>query len=149
MSELFAYDTLSIADRTALTALCTEYCWRVDFGHAERIPDLFTDDCTWVGPPGAAVGGTVHGRAQMIDHWKRRAQVPVTTRHLLSNLRFVQDSPKSARGWISLTCYVAYRGEPKPAAPKIVVDYLDAYEKGADGRWRIKERRIEGVFGAL
>jgi len=149
MSDLFAYDTLSVEDRANLTALCMEYAWRVDFGHAETVPELFTDDCTWVAPPGAAVGGTVHGKAQMIDHWKRRAQVAVTTRHLLSNLRFVKDGPNTARGWVSLTCYVAHRDEPKPATPKIVCDYHDTYEKGVDGRWRIRVRRIEGVFGAL
>lgn len=149
MSDLFAYDTLSTEDRSSLTALCMEYCWRVDFGHAERIPELFTEDCVWVAPPGAAVGGTVTGMAQMIDHWRRRAQLRVTTRHLLSNLRYTADGPAGARGWISLTCYVAHEGEPKPASAKIVADYLDTYRKGADGRWRICTRRIETIFGGL
>ena len=39
-----------------------------------------------IASPGAAVGGSVSGMAQMIDHCKRRAQVRVTTRHLLTNL---------------------------------------------------------------
>lgn len=149
MSELFAYQSISAEDRAGLTALCMEYCWRVDFGHAERVPELFTEDCVWVAPPGAAVGGTVSGMTQMIDHWKRRAQVRVTTRHMLSNLRFVAEGPGAARGWVSLTCYVAHEGEPKPAAAKIVADYLDTYRKGADGRWLIQTRRIETIFGAL
>jgi uncharacterized protein (TIGR02246 family) len=149
MSDLLEYQTLSVEDRVGLTALNMEYAWRVDFGHAESVPELFTDDCVWAAPPGAAVGGTVNGRAQMIDHWKRRAQVQVTTRHVISNLRFVLDSPATARGWVSLTCYVAHQGEPKPATAKIVADYLDTYAKGADGRWRIRTRHIETVFGAL
>jgi len=149
MSDPSAYDTLDPADRAALTALCMEYCWRVDFGHAECVPELFTEDCLWVAPPGAAVGGSVSGMAQMIDHWKRRAQVRVTTRHLLTNLRFVMDGADAARGWISLIVYVAHEGEAKTSTPKIVADYLDTYARGADGRWRIRTRHIHTVFGAL
>lgn len=149
MTELSAYETVAPEDRAALTALCMEYCWRVDSGHAERVPELFTEDCLWVAPPGAAVGGTVSGMAQMIDHWRRRAQVRVTTRHMLSNLRFAMEGPDAARGWVSLTCYVAHEGEPKAAAPKIVADYLDTYTRGADGRWRIRTRHIHTIFGAL
>ncbi len=149
MSDEFAYGNVSAEDRASLTALCMEYCWRVDFGHALRVPELFTEDCLWVAPPGAAVGGSVSGMAQMIDHWKRRGQVRVTTRHLLTNLRFAMEGRDGARGWVSLIVYVAHEGEAKTSVPKIVADYLDTYARGADGRWRIRTRHIHTVFGAL
>ena len=144
MNDLFAYDSLSIEDRIALTTLCMEYVWRLDFLHVETVVELFTDDCVWEGPAGKFVG-----KPEMAAYWNRRAKMPIITRHMISNLRFVQDSPTSARGWISFTAYVAPQNEDKPATPKLVAEHIDTYEKGSDGKWRIKTRKVETAFGGL
>jgi hypothetical protein len=33
-----------------------------------------------------------------------------------------------------------------PAIPILVADFVDTYEKGGDGRWRIRERHIHRIF---
>ena len=41
-------------------------------------------------------------------------------------------------------------GEPplSPAIPTLVADFVDAYVRGDDGRWRFKERHIHRIFVA-
>lgn len=151
MSDQFAYHSVSPEDRAALTALNTEYAWLVDFGHAERIPELFTDDCVWEPPPGYP-GKTLTGRGEMIDFWKRRAdpsQFPFVSQRLISNLRFAMDGPTAARGWVSFTEYAARIGEKASATPVLVGNWLDTYAKGADGKWRFRTRKVSITFGGL
>ena len=33
-----------------------------------------------------------------------------------------------------------------PAVPILVADFEDVYERGADGRWRFRERHIDRIF---
>jgi hypothetical protein len=39
-------------------------------------------------------------------------------------------------------------GEPPlaPAIPILVADFDDLYERGTDGRWRLRERHIQRIF---
>ena len=39
-------------------------------------------------------------------------------------------------------------GEPplSPAIPTLVADFVDAYVRGDDGRWRFQERHIHRIF---
>ncbi len=153
MSDLAGYDTLSVEDRVALTTLIMEYAWRADHPHehADSVPELFTDDCVWELPPGHP-SGTIRGRGEIVQYWRGRldpAKFPYVSRRLISNLRFVQDGPGTARGWISFTEYGAKIGGPTPATPVIIGDWLDSYQKGADGKWKIKARKVEIKFGSL
>jgi|SRR5271155_5677514 len=147
MNDLFAYDALSIEDRIGLTALCMEYCWRIDFGHAQMVTALFTDDCVWERVASDSVGGKFVGKAQLAEYWNRRAGMTVLTRHMISNLRFLKSTETSARGWVTFATYVAEQGEVRSPTPKRVAQSIDTYEKSHDGRWRFKTRTLEITFG--
>jgi hypothetical protein len=148
MNDLFAYDTLSVEDRIALTALCMEYCWRIDFGHHQMVTELFTDDCVWERIAVDSVGGKFVGKAQMAEYWGRRARMSVVTRHMISNLRFLKDTATSARGWVTFATYVAEEGEIRSTTATRIAQSIDTYEKGGDGKWRFKTRKLEITFGA-
>ena len=57
-------------------------------------------------------------------------------------------SPR-ARGTSVCMTFGQY-GEPplSPAIPTLVADFVDAYVRGADGKWRFKERHIHRIFVA-
>jgi hypothetical protein len=153
MNDLGGYDSLTAEDRLALMALNTEYAWRADHPHehGDKVPELFTDDAEWVLPAGHP-SGTVRGRAAMVEYWKGRLDpvgFPYVARRLISNMRFVLDGPGRARGWISFTEYGAKLDAPKPATPVIIGDWVDAYIKGADSKWRIQSRKVDIKFGGL
>ena len=40
----FNFEDVTPEERHALTALCTEYVWRIDNGYAAAVPALFTAD---------------------------------------------------------------------------------------------------------
>jgi hypothetical protein len=40
----FDFEDVTAEERHALTALCTEYVWRIDNGYAAAVPALFTAD---------------------------------------------------------------------------------------------------------
>lgn len=133
----FDYRSVTTETRLALTALCTEYVWRIDNGHARTIPDLFTDDGEWIGP-----WGTMAGRAALDTAWTERAARTVRTRHMLTNLRFTQPSADRATGQVGQIVFVADGDDPMPTAPSILAENLDDYARGPDGVWRIRSRRI-------
>jgi hypothetical protein len=146
MSELAAYDSLTPEVRTALTALCTEHCWLKDHLQAELIPALYTEDGRYETPLGGPNGTVIEGRSALTELWGTRTK-SFLTRTLLANMRFVQDSPTSVRGWISFSEFAAHMNEMKVALPMMVGEWVDTYEKGADSRWKIKSRKVEIRFG--
>lgn len=123
--------------RAELTALCTEYVWRVDNGHAAHIPDLFTAEGVWIGP-----WGTMRGQTELDAAWKKRAQWTVRTRHLLTNLRFSAPSPDRAEGHISQIVFAADGDAPWPTDPSVIAENIDSYARDADGVWRFASRRV-------
>ena len=133
----FDYLGVSPELRAQLTALCTEYVWRLDNGHAARVTELFTDDGVWEGPWGA-----MRGRAELQTAWNARAQRGVRTRHMLTNLRFLRNGADRASGQISQIVFVAEGDAPFPADPNIIAENIDEYRRGSDGIWRFESRRI-------
>lgn len=149
MPELEAYDALAAADRSALTALCTEYMWLKDNFRAERVPDLFTEDCVWI--PSQRTPNTrseVRGRSALVKVWSNRTR-EILTRTLISNLRFVKEGPDSAQGWVHFTEYAAHLDEIKTPVPIVIGDWFDTYRRCADGKWRIRSKRTEVAFGGF
>lgn len=138
----FDYLAVDPALRAALTALCTEYVWRVDNGHAARVPELFTEDGAWTGP-----WGTLRGRAELDKAWTERARRTVRTRHMLTNLRFTRHGPDRASGQISQIVFAADGDAPFPVAPSIIAENIDLYAQGADGIWRLASRQIDILAG--
>ncbi|MGO9931081.1 MAG: nuclear transport factor 2 family protein [Steroidobacteraceae bacterium] len=148
MSDLDDYDSLGAEDRAALTALCTEYCWRKDNFQAEKVADLFTDDGVWGLPPGHPSGTEVRGRKALVDAWTKRPKYCVS-RTLISNLRFLPDGPDAARGWVTFCEFAAHRDDFRPANVLMVGDWVDTYRKGADGKWQFTSRNINILFGGM
>jgi ketosteroid isomerase-like protein len=149
MSDIGDRNSVDVDDYVALTVLCTEYCWLRDFSQVEQIPELFTEDCVWVPPPGLGYApAPLHGRKALADALARR-NTEYVTRTLISNSRFVKDGPNTARGWVNYTIYAAHRDEVKVPVPQMVGDWICTFEKGADGRWRFKTKKTEISFGGL
>ena len=142
----FDYRSVSLEDRVALEALCVEYLWRVDHGRADQIPELFTDDGVFDSP---SVKSIVRGREALVAAWNERVKRSIRTMHQLASCRFSMDGPNRARGTIGFTLF-AYDGEGTgPSEPKLVAEHQDEYERGADGRWRIRHRRVVSHFGSV
>lgn len=138
----FDYLSVDPALRAELTALCTEYVWRVDNGHAATVPELFTENAEWLGP-----WGTMRGHAELQKAWDTRAQRTVRTRHMLTNLRFIRQGPDHAQGQISQIVFAADGDDPFPTQPTLIAESHDSFARGPDGVWRFASRRIDLLAG--
>lgn len=149
MSDIGEYDSVSADDHAALAALCTEYCWLRDFGQVEKIPLLYTEDCEWIPPAGLGYAPSpITGREALANALSKR-NAEYVTRTLISNLRFVKDGDRTARGWVNFTIYAAHRDEVKVPVPQMVGDWICTFHKGGDGRWRFARKKTEIAFGGL
>lgn len=77
----FDFEDVTPEERHALTALCTEYVWRIDNGYAAAVPALFTADGSMELP-----WGTPRGAAELKAAWEERARRAIRTRHMISHL---------------------------------------------------------------
>lgn len=131
--------------RVALEDLNTAFCYHLDHNDPEGLLELFTDDVYYT--HGSRVS---RGKAELAPVFRgRSAQQVRTSRHLYSGLRIEIDGPTRARGTSVCMTFGQY-GEPplSPAIPTLVADFVDAYERGEDGKWRFKERHIHRIFVA-
>ena len=90
------------------------------------------------------------GRSEIAKVFTRRSEGgPRTARHLYSGLQLQIHSANSASG-TSVCMTFACNGEAPivPATPYLVADFIDQYERGSDGIWRISARHIERIFVA-
>jgi ketosteroid isomerase-like protein len=127
----FDFEDVTPEERHALTALCTEYVWRIDNGYAAAVP--------W---------GTPRGAAELKAAWEERARRAIRTRHMISHLRFSRLGADEIAGEVSLTLYHADAEGPAPATPAVVGEHIDVYRRGDDGRWRIHSRRFSPAFSS-
>jgi hypothetical protein len=139
----FDFEDVTPEERHALTALCTEYVWRIDNGYAAAVPALFTVDGSMELP-----WGTPSGAAELKVAWEERAGRAIRTRHMLSHLRFSRLGADEIAGEVSLTLYHADAEGPAPATPAAVGEHIDVYRRGDDGRWRIQSRRFCPAFSS-
>lgn len=137
-------DQTTPTPRDLIDALVSEIAWAIDHGRADLVPDLFTETGAFISPL-----ATLTGRDELVAGFGARARQTHVTRHVHSNLRLVADGPERVRGTTILTVYRADGPEPGPARPALVADCDDVYERGADGRWRVAERRIAPTFLSL
>lgn len=134
-----------LAIRVALEDLNTAFCYHLDHNEPEALLELFTDDVYYT--HGSRVS---RGKAELAPVFLKRSAAQVrTSRHLYSGLKLEIESATRARGTSVCMTFGQY-GEPplSPAIPTLVADFVDVYERGADGRWRIKERHIHRIFVA-
>jgi hypothetical protein len=131
--------------RLALEDLNTAFCHHLDHDDVDALLDLFVDDVYYT--HGSRVS---RGKAELEEVFRSRsATQPRTARHLYSGLKLHIESATAARGTSVCMTFGAY-GEPplSPAIPTLVADFVDAYVRSADGRWRFKERHIHRIFVA-
>lgn len=131
--------------RAALEDLNTAFCYHLDHNEPEALLELFTDDVYYT--HGSRIS---RGKAELAQVFRGRGAAQVrTARHLYSGLRLDIESATRARGTSVCMTFGQY-GEPplSPAIPTLVADFVDAYELGADGKWRFKERHIHRIFVA-
>jgi ketosteroid isomerase-like protein len=129
--------------RVALEDLNTAFCYHLDHGDVDALLDLFADDVHYT--HGTRVS---NGRAELERVFRgRTATAPRTSRHMYSGLKLDIESATRARG-TSVCMTFGQNGTPPlaPAIPTLVADFVDVYELGADGRWRIRERHIHRIF---
>jgi hypothetical protein len=132
-----------LAVRVALEDLNTAFCYHLDHDEVEPLLELFTDDVLYTHGP-----RRTSGKAELAQVFRSRtATSPRTARHLYSGLRLEIESSTRARGTCVCITF-AQNGVPplSPAVPILVADFVDAYERGADGKWRIRERHIHRIF---
>lgn len=131
--------------RVALEDLNTAFCYHLDHNEPEALLELFTDDIYYT--HGARIS---RGKAELAQIFRGRSATQVrTARHMYSGLKLDIESATRARGTSVCMTFGQY-GEPplSPAIPTLVADFVDAYERGVDGRWRFKERHIHRIFVA-
>ncbi len=127
--------------------LLYRYSRAVDFGHASRLADLFTEDGTW-----EADDLVLSGRAQIRAHFTRREQVTRrVSRHVCTNVWIDVVSPTQAQG---LCYFLNFRHDradgdeslPVPARlPKYSGEYHDDFVLTADG-WHIARHHVDVTF---
>jgi hypothetical protein len=138
-ADLSALERLEI--RVALEDLNTAFCYHLD--EVEALLELFTDDVYYTHGP-----RKTNGKAELGQVFRgRTATSPRTARHLYSGLKLEIESATRARG-TSVCMTFGQNGVPPlaPAVPILVADFDDLYERGTDGRWRIRERHITRIF---
>jgi hypothetical protein len=131
--------------RVALEDLNTAFCHHLDHNDVEPLIDLFTEDVYYT--HGTRIS---RGREEIAKLFRARSAGPLrTSRHMYSGLKIEIESATRARG-TSVCMTFGVFGEPplSPAIPTLVADFVDAYERGADGKWRFKERHIHRIFVA-
>jgi hypothetical protein len=136
------------ACRGAIEQLLAAFFWKIDRRDTNDIADLFTEDGRLV-IPNLALGMkttiTVAGREALTKQWANRPP-DLVSRHVFTNLQVRELSASAAEGrCIGLGFRHTGPGLGLPH-PVIVNDQDDRYERGRDGLWRFKEKRITVTF---
>lgn len=131
--------------RVALEDLNTAFCYCLDHNDVDGLLELFVDDVYYT--HGNRVSRS-KSELELVFRSRSATQVR-TSRHLYSGLKLDIESATRARG-TSVSLTFGQYGEPplSPAVPTLVADFVDAYLRGDDGRWRFKERHIHRIFVA-
>ncbi len=136
-------DLERLAIRAALEDLNTAFCYHLDHDDVAALLELFVDDVYYTHG-----SRTSRGKAELEQVFRSRSATEKrTARHLYSGLKLEIESATRARGTSVCMTFGAY-GEPplSPAIPTLVADFVDAYVRAGDGRWRFKERHIHRIF---
>lgn len=136
-----AFRPLDPDERAAIADLNARWAWAVDDRAYDELRELLTDDVHWVGH-----GGELNGLEAVVASYAGRPAATRTTRHGLGNLLLEKVDERTARGRSTWHNFASNDDPPGPPAVYLVADFRDTYLRGDDGRWRIAERIIEGVF---
>lgn len=131
---------VSGSDHLELTRLVVEMAWRIDHGASDSVHELFVEEGVLdLGP------AKVEGRLAIRDWGRERRTVSYTTRHVLSNMRFVADGSERAVGSSTQTVFLSDGTEANPTMPLAVSEYHDRFVRTDQG-WRFSSHTIEHVF---
>ena len=134
--------------REAIAQLLAEFFWKIDRREAADIAGLFTEDGRLIIPnlsDGMKTTITIAGREALTRQWADRPP-DLVSRHVFTNLHVRERSATEAEGrCIGLGFRHTGPGIGLPH-PVIVNDQDDRYERGRDGVWRFKEKRITVTF---
>lgn len=128
----------------ACQKLCQEFAYCIDRRRYEQLVNLFTEDGVF-----DRVGQLLRGRVAILEALQKRS-LDLRTRHVLSNIYFVEVDGQHARALIYNTTLVG-RGDPEAApAPYgmsqgAFLEFQDLYRKTPEG-WRIAERIARTVL---
>lgn len=125
--------------RLEIEQLVTELLWRLDNGHADRMWELYADDCVSEGPM-----GTMRGRGAIKAWGEKRVKAPASVnRHFIGGIRLAW-SGGELHGTIQ---YVTYRdSQENPLIPASMGEFHEAYTQ-VNGEWRIARRKVVPIFG--
>jgi ketosteroid isomerase-like protein len=131
------------AQRLACLNLIHAYNNYIDTGHADHVPELFTDDAVLdVGR--ATLKGIDAIRAAM---QARAANIERRTTHLTSNLQFTDIGEQTAAATSVVLLFVL--GTEEPPAPTAIIRCNDDFVCLDDGEWRFQRRSLSVVAGKL
>ena len=127
--------------RAEIEALVIEHAYLLDHHRSDKLAELYTEDGKMHG-----IGPTQQGRTALLEYGKKRAQMKQrTARHVVSNIRLVEDGPDRIRGSLVITLFRFDGDKMGTADPVAVADANDVYVK-KNGRWRIAERKLSLAF---
>lgn len=127
--------------RFAIEDLNSAFTRYLDHGEVDALIDLFTADALYTHGERRS-----EGREAIAALFRKRAAGIRTSRHLCSGLRIAIESADAATGTSVCLSFADDGAPPLPATPFLVADFDDVYARGADGRWRFRERHISRVF---
>ena len=140
-----APDPLRLADRLALRELVEAYAHRVDRLDLAGVGDVFTPDGVLeiTHHDGAAPTVERRGRPEIVAAMEGLRRYGVTAHHLAQqSLTFAADDPDGAEGETYCTAHHVRVVDGTAVDRVMVLRYLDRYERGDDGAWRIAHRRL-------
>ncbi len=129
--------------RLACLNLIHAYNNYIDTGHADRVPDLFTDDAV-LDVGGRKLTGIDVIRAAMKA---RAANTERRTTHLTSNVQFSDVGERAAAAASVLLLFVLSASEP--LAPTAILRCEDEFVCRNDSEWRFKRRSLSIVAGKI
>jgi ketosteroid isomerase-like protein len=129
-----------LLDERAINAVMNEYCHAMDNGQHERWMNCFTDDAIYdVALPDGRIYASLEGEADL-----RRfiASYPVLPghKHVYVTPHFEVD-PDAGKATVEAYWFMLSGGEDR-AGISSLGSVRDVFVKSADGRWRMKERRV-------
>ncbi len=139
-----------IRNRLAIEELVASFFWKIDRRETHDIATLFTEDGQLFLPDLATRMTTtieVRGHEALTKQWANRPP-NLVSRHVYTNLQVHKISDRRAEGrFIGIGFRTTEPGFGLPV-PVVVADHDDVYERGSDGQWRFREKRITPVFVA-
>jgi ketosteroid isomerase-like protein len=129
-----------LLDERAITAVMNEYCHAMDTGQLDRWMNCFTADAVYdVALPDGRIYARLEGEAELR---KFIAEYPVLPGHKHVYVTPLFDVDAEA-GTASVAAYwFMLSGSESKAGISSLGRVQDRFVRGADGRWRIKERRV-------